>query len=329
MRTWLLFCFLLLSLPSFAQLAAVGDLNGDGKPDVVVTDGGTEGQIGVFLNTGNGSLGTGTFINVGSAATSVWLADFNGDGHLDILAVTSPKLQILFGDGKGGFAAPVAIPQSGIPAVGPSVVADFNGDGIADIAFAFNSPNPTLAILFGDGHGGFSLSPPHLIAVESGTNTTPSALFVVDANHDGLPDLVINSSGAINSGQAKSFLAINDGNGGFVTSQLSPDTAVQAVGDFNSDGNIDFFIPSSSGSQTVLFGDGQGGVLYSPSHRTCFNQPNSAQFGVDFDHNGTTDLVGFFGVNPGNGHGGFGDSFSLSRSDQSSSRSRLQCRWPP
>ena len=295
---------------SYAQLAAVGDLNGDGKPDVVVTDGGTEAQIGVFLNTGNGSLGPSTFLNVGSAASAVWLADFNGDGHLDILAVTNPKLQILFGDGKGGFAAPVAIPQSGIPAGGPSVVADFNGDGFPDIAFAFNSPNPALAVLFGDGHGGFSLSAPHLIAVESGTNTTPFALFVVDANNDGLPDLVINTTGPVNSGVAKSFLSINDGKGGFVTSQLSSSTPVQAVGDFNSDGNVDFFIPNQN--LTVMFGDGQGGILYSPSHRTCFNQPNSAQFGIDFDHNGTTDLVGFFGVNPGNGHGGFGDSFSLS-----------------
>src|SRR5947199_5947510 len=99
MRTRLLisvlFLFCCFHSLSYAQLAAVGDLNGDGKPDVVVSDAGTVGQIGVFLNTGNGSLGTGSFLNVGSGASSVWLADFNGDGHLDILAVTNPKLQIL------------------------------------------------------------------------------------------------------------------------------------------------------------------------------------------------------------------------------------------
>ncbi len=104
------------------------------------------------------------------------------------------------------------------------------------------------------------------------------------------------------------FLAINDGKGGFVTSQLSSDTPVQAVGDFNSDGNVDFFMPSQN--LTVIFGDGQGGILYSPSHRRCFNQPEG-QFGIDFDHNQTIDLVG--GVyTPGNGHGGFGDSIGLS-----------------
>ncbi len=123
MRSRLLICMSFLFFGCFAQaqLAAVGDLNGDGKADVVVTDG-VQPRIGVFLNTGNGSLGPGIFLNVGSPASSVWLADFNGDGHLDILAVTSPKLQISFGDGKGGFAAPVAIPQSGIPAIGPTVV---------------------------------------------------------------------------------------------------------------------------------------------------------------------------------------------------------------
>src|SRR5215471_15904664 len=136
MRTRLLLCIFFLSFHCMAsaQMAAVGDFNGDGKPDVVVTDG-VQPRIGAFLNDGNGSLLTGVFLNLGSPASAVWVADFNGDGHLDILAVTSPKLQILFGDGKGGFGAPVAIPQSGIPTTGPTVVADFNGDGFPDIAF--------------------------------------------------------------------------------------------------------------------------------------------------------------------------------------------------
>src|SRR5215467_2196614 len=162
----LLFC----SCACYGQVtAAVGDLNGDGKLDVVAGNG-IQNNVGVFLNTGTGSLAPGVFLNVGSFVSSVALADFNGDGHLDILAVTSPKLQILFGDGHGGFSAPAAIPQSGNPVVGLPVVADFNGDGFADIAFAYNSPNPTVAVLFGDGHGAFSLGPAQLIAVEAGVN---------------------------------------------------------------------------------------------------------------------------------------------------------------
>ena len=306
-RLFIFISFLFFRCFAQAQLAAVGDLNGDGKPDVVVTDGATS-RLGVFLNAGNGSLGTGVLLTLGSSASSIWLADFNGDGHLDILAVTFPKLQILFGDGHGGFGAPVAIPQSGIPAIGPTVVADFNGDGFPDIAFAYASPNPTLAVLFGDGHGGFSLAPPHLIAIQSGNSGAPLSLFVVDANNDGLPDLVT-STGGINIA-ANSFLSINDGKGGFITTQLASDAPLRAFGDFNGDGNVDFFIPGTNGAHPILFGDGQGGILYAPSSRTCF-EIQGGGFGIDFDHNQTIDMVSEV-YTPGNGHGGFGDSISLS-----------------
>ena len=316
MRTRLLLSavvfFLSFHCLSNAQMAAVGDFNGDGKPDVVVIDG-AQPRLGAFLNDGNGSLLTGVFLNLpspSSPASSVWVADFNGDGHLDILAVTFPKMQILFGDGKGGFGAPVAIPQSGIPTIGPTVVADFNGDGFPDIAFAYASPNPTVAVLFGDGHGGFSLGPPHLIAVQSGSNNgAPFNLLVVDANNDGLPDLVTNTGG-INLASS-SFLSINDGKGGFISTQLASDGILGGFGDFNSDGNVDFLVPGVNGAHPVLFGDGQGGILYTASSRTCFEAPGGG-FGIDFDHNQTVDLVGGDIYIPGNGHGGFGNSISLS-----------------
>src|SRR5215469_1333660 len=125
---------------------AIGDLNDDGKPDVVVANPSLN-NIGVFLNTGGGTLGPGSFLAVPNGLNSVSLADINGDGHLDIILT---GLQVMLGDGTGNFAAPVNIPIGGITPLTNPVIADFNGDGHLDIAFGTGSAQ--VAIIFGDGH---------------------------------------------------------------------------------------------------------------------------------------------------------------------------------
>src|SRR5215468_8593222 len=94
------------------QPVAIGDLNGDLKPDVVVANPSLN-NVGVFLNNGSGALGPGAFLAVNGTPFSVSLADLNSDGHVDILVRTSSSgvsgLQLMLGDGHGGFAAPVAV----------------------------------------------------------------------------------------------------------------------------------------------------------------------------------------------------------------------------
>src|SRR5262249_580318 len=134
---------------------AIGDLNGDGKPDVVVANPSVN-NIAVFLNTGGGTLGPGNFIAVSGTINQVSLADINGDGHLDIVLGGPTGLQVMLGDGKGNFATPVSIATgANLPFTNP-VIADFNGDGHLDIAFGITPGSPQVAIIFGDGHGGFS-----------------------------------------------------------------------------------------------------------------------------------------------------------------------------
>lgn len=299
----------LSSLACFAQqpgpIAVAGDLNGDGKPDVVVANGSLS-NVGIFLNTGTGNLGPGTFLNVGGNAASVQLADFDSDGHLDILVYCTScgqqTLRMMRGDGHGGFSAPVPIAVPGAPFI--PVVADFNGDGIPDIAFAADGAGPTLGIIFGDGHGGFS-APVYFLVAQS--NLGVSELRVGDFNVDGKPDLLVHTR---RLSSEDTFLALNNGQGGFKMTHLftpfSSFLVAFGIGDFNGD-HIPDFLTSQIGP-TVTYGDGRGGILFVDFGSSFFNNLDIANvFAVDVDGNGTTDLVNGGQYLPGNGHTGFGD----------------------
>jgi hypothetical protein len=186
----ILFFFFCLNALSYAQLVAVGDLNGDGKPDVVLGNR-SSNTVTIFINDGAGTLTATRFLAVSHQVFTVNLADFNNDGHLDILVgeISSPApgliLEILFGDGTGNFSAatPIALGSIGTDE-SPVAVADFNGDGFQDIVF---TSGEAIAILFGDGHGGFL--PPRLFTIGL-EGATFGHLYVTDANLDGKPDLL-------------------------------------------------------------------------------------------------------------------------------------------
>jgi VCBS repeat protein/Big-like domain-containing protein len=337
-------------LPCLAQqpcgIATVGDLNGDGKPDLVVANG-TLNNIGLFLNTGAGSFGPGTFLGLSGAAFSVCLADFNSDGHLDILVlggtidtggIVTPSLQILFGDGKGGFSAPVKLSTPDLVFFltfgGTPAVADFNGDGILDIAYPSQGKDPVgpgaaVSIVFGNGKGNFSA--PSNIEVQFDLTFTSTAaittlLRVIDFNKDTKPDLFIDVV-PLRGIFSQSFIALGDGKGGF--SKIVPLIAVfppgngnsptasperlsaLGIADFNGDGNLDFLVNALS-TPAVVYGDGQGGFLFTDF--TVPLDPNAAinpEFMLDVDGDQTVDLLARDGYMPGNGHGGFGDKITV------------------
>jgi hypothetical protein len=299
---------------------AIGDLNGDGKPDVVVANPSLN-NVGIFLNTGNGTLGPGAFLAVAGRPDSISLADINADGHLDLLLVVvdstgKGQLQAMLGDGNGGFAAAVAVSTGSAEPISNTVIADFNGDGHPDVAFGVNAVPPQVAIIFGDGHGGFSA--PRLIAVANDT-TFAVELVLLDVNKDLKPDLVVNT-GKVTFFTHESFLLLNDGTANFSVSHLStftggptdrPSGFVTAVADFNADGSPDLLFGPNS-SSFIMFGDGHGGSLYASPVVPFIGSPDG--FAADVDGNQTIDLVSSLTNSyfPGNGHGGFGDPISLS-----------------
>ena len=150
-----------------AESVAVADVNGDGKPDLVVanlcassvcTNGGV---VGVLLGNGNGTFQTPmSYGSGGQDAESVAVADLNGDGKLDLVVANgNGNVGVLLGNGDGTFQGPMNYGSGGASA-SSVVVADVNGDGKPDLVVAnhcasSNCADGSVGVLLGNGDGTF------------------------------------------------------------------------------------------------------------------------------------------------------------------------------
>src|SRR6266576_276526 len=142
----------------------VADVNGDGKPDVLVSD--YDGGLDVLLSNGDGTFKTAAiYSSAGTAAVSIAVADVNRDGKLDV-AVTnfySDTVAVLLGNGDGTFQAAVTYGTAVSGGSNPDsvAVADVNGDGKPDLLIAnfwasFQDPgHGSVGVLLGNGDGSF------------------------------------------------------------------------------------------------------------------------------------------------------------------------------
>jgi len=175
---------------SLPNLFALGDLNGDSLPDLVIANNGLNVQIvSVLLGNADGSFGAPAFFPTnGNASSAVVIADFNGDGHNDVAVTTLSGVSILLGDGTGKLGPPQGIRFANNATPIDLVAADFNDDHKLDLAVVDAGTND-VTLLLGDGSGGFTPGP--TLAV----GQTPVAIAVSDFNRDGHPDLVVTDPG--------------------------------------------------------------------------------------------------------------------------------------
>ncbi len=203
------------SVPGIGPSIAAMDFNGDGFVDLAVTqnDGAGQGNVVILLGNGDGAFGppakfpTGP---IGPFAFYLATGDFNGDGHADLSVANIPAMigatgtvAVLLGKGDGTFSPAVSYTVGEFP--GTIVAADFNGDGITDLAALDNLVGIAnyankVWVLLGKGDGTFQP------AVSTATGTGSGYLGWVDLNHDGKPDLVI-------ADEFASAMAVMFGNG--------------------------------------------------------------------------------------------------------------------
>ncbi|HEX3472105.1 MAG TPA: FG-GAP-like repeat-containing protein [Silvibacterium sp.] len=173
---------------------AVGDFNGDGIPDLALTNssGGNpdSNTVTVLLGNGDGTFTPKSNPGVGSAPTSIVARDLNGDGILDLAVANAfgNSVSVLLGNGDGTFTT------KSTPATGNHpdsvVVADFNSDGIPDLATA-NFDDNTVSVLLGNGNGTFSAPLTSPAGSSPEYSQSPEYLAVGDFNADGILDLAV------------------------------------------------------------------------------------------------------------------------------------------
>ncbi len=283
----------------------MADLDGDGKPDLLVGDLNSYyfySVRNIGTCTGNcGAISTASNFATGNAPQSIVIGDFNHDGKLDLATANNSAntVSVALGGGDGSFQTAVDYAAGN----GPRAVtaADLNGDVNPDLVVADSSANQ-VSVLLGNANGTFQA------ATTFGAGTAPHGVATGDFNRDGKVDLVV-----ANSGSNDVSVLLGNGDGSFQTAvSYAAGTTPEFVasGDFNRDGKLDIVVANSgSNNVSVLFGNGDGTFQTATTYAAGTNPLAIAV--ADLNHDGKLDIAvansgsGDVSVLAGNGSGSF------------------------
>lgn len=127
--------------------AAIADLNGDGKPDIVATHH-DQSAMTVLIGDGRGGFteANGSPFDFGVSLFHLITGDVDRDGRMDVVATSGDSIRVLLGDGRGAFKQAASIPVG--PGAWRIANADINGDGAIDVVTS-NSEGNSLNVLLG------------------------------------------------------------------------------------------------------------------------------------------------------------------------------------
>jgi len=278
------------SVPAAFALT-VGDFNEDGKLDLAVVQsaGNQPGFLQIFLGEGNGKFRKGELLQLGIEPTSVAVADFSGDGHVDLAVANNGgqsgqgSVMVFVGTGKGTFQKPITYKIAGAP--WGIAAGDLNADHIPDLAVT--NLGGFVSILLNDGTGHF------LKPVQYSWNGEPVDVKIADLRHSGKQDLVVAD---LTEGMA---VLLNNGDGTFGQATVYPPTCQNCVApeacvvaDFNLDGNLDVACATSIDDSYLFYGKGDGKFGPSiPIHDAINFQGGFSIAAGDFNNDDAPDLA--------------------------------------
>ncbi|RYU76723.1 beta strand repeat-containing protein, partial [Hymenobacter persicinus] len=270
--------------------SAIGDVNGDGRPDIVAGNI-NDNTVGVLLNPGNGTFPSAaiTYSTGGAGPVNVSLGDVNGDGRLDIVAAhqNGGTVGVLLNSATtpGTFGAAVQY-TAGNQVYGVRL-GDVNGDGRLDIVTSnFQSANVSVLLNSATTPGTFGAATSYL----SG-GSGPLGMVLGDVNGDGRLDIVVNHQASslfgvlLNSATTPgTFGAVTTyNNGGFGEGV--------AVGDVSGDGRLDIVVSRNSTGTAGVFVNSGTGTFPTQTNYATGGGLNARVVLVDVNNDGLLDIA--------------------------------------